>query len=365
MFGSGVGGGGSAVSPDNTRDLSVFGSGMDGDLTVTGTVNLQRDMFYRNLTISGVGASINANGWRIFVSETLDISNAAANAIHNNAGVANQTAPGTAGVTSGGPAGSQGSIGGGGASWNAAAGSTGAGVRAGTGSSYFPQQGGYGGANGAGGASGTGNAGGAQRVQSTVGLIPMTVGRIDLSAVGGGLGRQYGGQGSVGGSSGGGDGTNSSNGGAGPVGGAGCVYVIASNIKRGAGTAAQAISAKGGNAGRFSTPLAVGNIGGYGGAGGSGGGWVYIVYRTLEGTPVADLVCVDGGNGSQGGNGVGLGIGGQGGQGGGCGRITIADITAGIVSEPVSPSLPNTSPAVPATAAGSAGTNGIQGRYTL
>ncbi|GMV41297.1 MAG: hypothetical protein AMXMBFR64_30130 [Myxococcales bacterium] len=48
----------------------VFGDGSDGDVTITGTVTLARNMYYKNLTINA-GATLRPAGWMIFVSGTL------------------------------------------------------------------------------------------------------------------------------------------------------------------------------------------------------------------------------------------------------------------------------------------------------
>lgn len=63
-----------------------FGSGADGDTTISGTTTLARDMYYRNLTISGAGNKIITNTFRIYVSEVLDISGAIAGGIQLNGG---------------------------------------------------------------------------------------------------------------------------------------------------------------------------------------------------------------------------------------------------------------------------------------
>ena len=49
-----------------------FGSGMDGDVTISTNTTLAKDMEYKNLTIKS-GAILNPNGWRVFVSNTLTI----------------------------------------------------------------------------------------------------------------------------------------------------------------------------------------------------------------------------------------------------------------------------------------------------
>ena len=58
----------------NTRGgESVYGPGTDGNVTITGTVSLNRDMYYNNLTVQS-GAQLDTNGYRVFVKNTLHMS---------------------------------------------------------------------------------------------------------------------------------------------------------------------------------------------------------------------------------------------------------------------------------------------------
>ena len=58
----------------NTRGgESVYGPGTDGNITITGTVSLNRDMYYNNLTVQA-GAQLDTNGYRVFVKNTLHMS---------------------------------------------------------------------------------------------------------------------------------------------------------------------------------------------------------------------------------------------------------------------------------------------------
>ncbi|MHB8407914.1 MAG: hypothetical protein ACYDHY_07510 [Acidiferrobacterales bacterium] len=52
---------------------SIFGDGSDGDVVITATASLSRDMFYRNLIISGSGLApeLQTNSFRVYVSEKL------------------------------------------------------------------------------------------------------------------------------------------------------------------------------------------------------------------------------------------------------------------------------------------------------
>lgn len=50
--------------------LWFFGDGSDGDVSISGTVTLSRDMYYKNLTIPA-GQILNPNWYRVFVQETM------------------------------------------------------------------------------------------------------------------------------------------------------------------------------------------------------------------------------------------------------------------------------------------------------
>lgn len=52
------------------QQFNPFGDGSDGDVTITsGTTTLTRNMYYNNLTIN-VGATLNPNGWAVYVKNT-------------------------------------------------------------------------------------------------------------------------------------------------------------------------------------------------------------------------------------------------------------------------------------------------------
>ncbi|MEX1173567.1 MAG: hypothetical protein WEG56_13255 [Chloroflexota bacterium] len=53
--------------------LQVFGDGTDGDVTIAADTGLNRDMWYRNLTVNA-GATLITNGYRIFVKEVLTLN---------------------------------------------------------------------------------------------------------------------------------------------------------------------------------------------------------------------------------------------------------------------------------------------------
>jgi len=81
----------------NSHGLYLYGDGSDGDVSMSaGGPTLTRDMYYQNLTLSGT-AQINTNGFAIYVSEILDISNAGANAINAAPINGNAGNPGSAG----------------------------------------------------------------------------------------------------------------------------------------------------------------------------------------------------------------------------------------------------------------------------
>lgn len=322
------------ANTDANLDSQFFGNGADGNLTVSApTTRLQRDMYYANLTINGTGR-INTNGFRIFVSGVLDISAAPANAIvHWN---------GTDGILNGGStvsfAGGSGAsnpvpstIGGAAAGGNGANGPTGAGAQ---GSASGATSNNLNSKSGNSGKGGTGNggavAGGALRAGTTTTKV-MDVARlaVDFCVMAGITSwiQMQGGAAAPGGSSGGGDTVNNGGGGAGGGAGGGMVFVAARTINRGAGTAAAAINANGGDGGAGGTNAH--NTGGGGGGGGAGGGWLYVIYRFLTGATGTNCLSARGGNGGLGGTGGGTGIGGDGGDSGSRGRLSIYNLATG------------------------------------
>lgn len=56
--------------PSDISGMSLFGDGSDGDLVLNGTLNLVRDMFYNNLTLT-IRGKIYTNNFRLFVRNTL------------------------------------------------------------------------------------------------------------------------------------------------------------------------------------------------------------------------------------------------------------------------------------------------------
>ena len=329
------------ISANAGSNIAIYGNGQDGSLSISsGTTTLTRDMFYTNLTISGT-ASINPNGFRIFVNGTLDLSNAPAGAIAlngaaGNAGAASGTTTGPVASPSlsAGPA----PLGGLGTSATGSAGSTT--TTAGTAGAVIQGvcfNGGVAGGAGASGASATGAAG-------TPGALITQAARLlynfaqypEVTFVDNGASSNIqltkGGQSSQSGGGGAGDATAGASGGSGSQGG-GTIFIFAQTIARGTNSNVGIIQAKGGAGGNGGS-AAAGIRGGGGGAGGSGGGWVYIVYDTLTGSTITNAIDVTGGAGGAGGNGFGTGAtGGDGGSSGSGGRVTYGVRTTGVITE--------------------------------
>lgn len=307
--------------------LEFFGSGTNGNLTLSGPLTLSQDVFYNTLTLNA-GAALTTNGYRIFC-KVLDLSNAPARAIRRDGTNGNST------VTQAG-AGLIGAlvtntVGG---SANGGAGATGVagvGAQAGASGALVNANGGDSGAGGTGG-NGTPNAGGAARAASTA-TTGVDFNRIVYDILRGAV-TISGGAGAPGGSSGGGDGTNLGRGGGGGASGAGVAAIYAHTIITSVSTAAGAISCVGGNGGNGASGT-VGNVGGGGGGGASGGGYVYIMYAKKIGPTITNLITAAGGVGGNAGNGFGTGLGGRGGGGGNGGRITIYNVVNTIGSTTV------------------------------
>lgn len=307
---------------------TLFGDGSDGNVTISsGTTSLTKDTYYKSLTINGTG-SLAVNGYKVFVSEILDITSAPAGAITFNG-----SAGGNASVTTGGTAGTAPFVntqGGGGSGQNGPNGGT-AGGTAGTSSSALTGVGGSG--TGAGGSGGNGS-GGSGLGGGGVGAITLHPSRrryAQLFYQGSGFSQCRGGAAGGSGGSAGGDGTAGGGGGA-SGGGGGHAWIAARIINRGGSTAAGAIQANGGNGGNGGTPAA-GNRGGGGGGGGGNGGWVQLFYQHLIGTTATNALQSKGGNGGTGGTKTGTGTNGTGGDGGASGYVTAIDLGNNTSSE--------------------------------
>jgi hypothetical protein len=341
--------------------LGFFGDGSDGDLTITTTPNLilSRDVFYRNVTISGLGL-ISTNGYRMFISGTLDLTNAPVDAIRRSNGTNGGNASGSTGGSASAFAQNQ-TVGGAAGSTGGAAGATGitttnTTVQATAISSQTTSLGGSNGASGGGGIT-TGSANPRTQVAAQVNSFYRVDHQIlrGASLFGGGLS-------GAGGTSGGGDGTNAGAGGGGGGSGGGIVVIFANTIARGSSTAAGCIRSNATNGGNGAAST-LGTTGGGGGGSGGGGGVVIIYYASLAGTTVTNAIQVYGGNGGNGGNSVtATRSAGQGGQGGSGGRVILFDVTNGTITET---NGTQTSASAPATIAagnqtGGTGTTGTQ-----
>ena len=315
------------ASPSQLGLAALFGSGADGNVVISsGTTTITRDMQYGNLTISGSGALV-TNGYRVFVSGVLDLSQASAGAIKWNG-----NAPGSPSGATGGAAGSvmqgitvPGELNGGSpTSGQGGTGTTGTGT-AGTGASGADiLVGGNGGGGGAGGNGTNSAASGAGAVSFTY-LIgqqyPSPLSNfivfdyrantfyLPVSGYAGG-----------GGGCGGGDGTNAGAGGGAGGRPGGTVYIAAATIYRGANAAAGIIQAKGA-AGTSGANASAGNTGGGGGGGGGAGGFIWLLIGQVTGGAITNALDASGGASGAGGNGFGTGLGATSGAGGNSGMI--------------------------------------------
>ena len=290
-----------APAADQGRAFSSYGDGSDGSVTISsGTTYLARDSFYASLTINGTG-QIRPNGYRLFVRDVLDLSNAPASAITANGSdgslqtAGSQLASSTCG---GGSAGSAGAAGGTTNGGNATASSSSSNSGGGKGSQ---------GIVGGGGGSGTGGSGVAVGTFIAVSSVPRTPQEIFLTL------RTLlinGGGGGSGGGGGGGDGTAGGNGGGGG-GGSGVLDIRSRIVKRGASTPVGCISANGG-LGAAGISAVAGVRGGGGGGGGGGAGVIRLMFDSLQGTAAINMLTANGGNSGANGNGFGGGLGANG-----------------------------------------------------
>jgi len=72
---------GKAVSDFESFDIipdSIYGSGMDGNVTITSNTTLTRDMYYNNLQVDA-GIVLNTAGFRVFVRNRLTMAPTSAN----------------------------------------------------------------------------------------------------------------------------------------------------------------------------------------------------------------------------------------------------------------------------------------------
>lgn len=282
-----------------------FGNGSDGDVTITTTVTLARDMFYNNLTINSPGV-LDPNGYRVYVRGTLSgngtIRRNGNNGTNGGDGLAGGGggAGGAAAVTL-----NQGSLnaevaaGAGGLGGNTTAGAGGGG-----GTSPNPSYSNVNGANGGTGGTNGGTSGGAEGTGGTATRGPLynVVTTIqDLlyyfcSPASGAVAfpsTQYKGPASAAGGGGGGassvDSTRRGGGGGGGGGNGGFIWIAAHTVNF-----TGAIESKGGNGGNGgSTTTAV--SGGGGGGGGGNGGVIFAISRIYTSLGTVTLTAGTGG----------------------------------------------------------------------
>jgi len=337
--------------------LGFFGDGSDGALNISsGTTTLSRDQFYSSVTISGT-ARLDPNGFKIFVSGTLDLTNAPANAISltiNNGGDASGATGGSAGTVL-----AAGSVGGTlGTATAGANGTTGTGTAASTSTTNTACLGGSSASTGSGGANASQISGRAGVTRSQNSFY-----RVDHQILKGAT-LFSGGLCGFGGSSGTGTTGNTSGAGGGGGAGSGIICIFANTITRGSSTAVGAIAAIGGNGGNGSSSTAATNAGGGGGGAGAGGGCVIIYYASLSGSTATNCIDVSGGAGGNGGNGV-VYRGGGGGQGASAGRVLLFNVSSGTISETDATNTLGATPTVPSSTAGTNGTAGAISRVNL
>lgn len=279
----------------------LFGSGIDGDFTVVGTVVLTEDKYYNDLTVP-VGATLDVSaGVRVFVKGAFTLAgNLISQGLDGTDAVAN--VPGVGGL-------------------GGAPGATGPGVSATFLVATNPSVGGNGGGSGAGGA-GDGGAGG----PNLSGVISDNRGSFNGPAGSVQVADGYG-QTSQSGSSGAGDGGANLGGGGGGAGEGAAPIVIF--ISRGTILPTATITSTGGKGGNGGS-AAAGNSGGGSGAGGAGGGGIFITvgYSTTPNTAPSNFGSFGGLPGS-GGAGFGTGVGGNSGVVGGVGLAVIHRLNTG------------------------------------
>lgn len=254
----------------------LFGSGIDGDVTISSNIALGRNWSYRNLTIDS-GVYLHTGGYIVYVADTLTINGSIGNWGYPNALKSSSRDGGEAQSIGGG---STGGLGGTGVGAN--------GVQIGDG---------LGGAGGAGGTGGSGSGGTGGAAPNALLARRLFHGNMMFMSVpaywpgGDFIGTRVAG-GSSGGS-GAGDGTNSGGNGGG---GGGTTVIWARNIV-GTGTIGSV-----GGAGRNAT---AGNCGG----GGGGGGGLLVLVTANKSLPCSTSV-----NGGAGGSGFGTGAAGTSGS---------------------------------------------------
>ncbi len=336
---------GTAIPTSKTlfTDEYVYGNGNDGATGPTSsTITMVRDMYFTTVTLSGTG-KINTQGYRLFVSVNLDLSNAGAGAIYTGgqtggsgavaatAGVNPGASNGAGLVTGYAPIATVGGLG--------AANSVGG--QGATGASQTLAWACGGAASGAGGASGVPNAGGALRAkgactvalngtntfppQDLIGLFSPWM-RSSTTSISAAIILPSANGASSGGGAGGGSVAVAGSGGGASGEGGGITFISAKLVTMGGSTTACAISARGGTGGAGGT-TATNTVGGGGGGGGGAGGIVVLVAGTTSGTGT-NAACASGGTGGVGGGGLTTGSGGDAGAGGDSGSVLVYRVGA-------------------------------------
>ncbi|CAB4127361.1 hypothetical protein UFOVP75_158 [uncultured Caudovirales phage] len=345
-----------------STNFALFGDGSDGDITFSGNTSFTVDKSFKNVVINS-GVAVNCSRFRMLVSETLDLTNASANAFFC-------AATGAGGNASGATAGAAGSaIGSGTLGGSTAGGIGGAGAPAGTGATGAAPAAvtaDYGGATLAGGVGGNSGA----TTGGTGGAAPAAAGAFQpfglmtyhflkgVSLITGGVGGPGGGAGA-------GDGTNAGGGGGGGGAGGAWLGIWARVVLTSGSTAAGAISSIGPNGGNGANGVGGTAAGGGGGSGGSGG-VIWFVFEAKAGATVTDLLKADGGSGGNGGNGVSTGKGGASGASGSGGEIIAFNVgTTAVTRVHGSTSGPAVASVTTSTSTGATGPSGGQARFTL
>ncbi len=277
-------GSGTVVESESVYGYFPVTTAVDGDIIMTKNASLTRNMYYKNLTINA-GVNLNANGWRIVVTDTLTLNGIISNDGGNASGAVAGTGTSTPFTTYLGP----------GTSGGAALTATGAGnpgVPA-----LYACCGGAGGNGGKAASNDGGNGGSFTPIAAVDGGIN-TLSTMPVAFLGRMVTSNYYLQGGTGGGSGGAYKSSATKITSGSGGGAGGLIVLAARTLLGTGS----ITAKGGNGSVGSYTGTLPANGGAGGGGGGGGGCLIVI--TQSGIPDAISLNVDGGSG-----GAGLNIG--------------------------------------------------------
>jgi hypothetical protein len=274
-----------AIIPTNIlQSASVYGyfpstTAIDGDVVVSKNLTLTRNMYYRTLTINA-GVQLNANGWRIVITDTLTLNGTISNDGTDASGVTGGTGSSIMYTTYLGPG------------TNGGAGLTGTGGGASGVAAQYSCCGGVGGLGGDASSQYKGGSGGAYQAISPVDGGINTLSTMPVAFLGRMLSSNY----YLMGGTGGGGGACYKSGSAtvksGAGGGGGGLIIIAAKNVVGSGT----VSAHGGAGSAAS--LTGTNTGGIGGGGGGGGGCIIIISQS--GTPTTITINVVGGPGGAG-----------------------------------------------------------------